>query len=158
LAKKRRRDKQGQDPGQESAVGYLTSQQRQQVVQAQISATFSGPLPHPDILIRYNDAIPDAAERIVALAERQSAHRMALENRVIDADIRRANSGLIAGLVVALVFGAGSFVLVLSGYALVGGIIGTGDIVALAGTFVYGTESRRRERRDRAQAFSPHSD
>lgn len=54
---------------------------------------------------------------------------MALENRVIDADIHRANRGLIAGLVVALVFGAGSFVLVLSGYALVGGIIGAGDIV-----------------------------
>ena len=88
------------------------------------------------------------------MAERQSAHRIALESRVIDADIRRANWGLVAGLVVAMAFGAGSFVLILSGYALVGGIIGGGPIVALVGTFVYGTESRRRERLDRARMFA----
>jgi uncharacterized membrane protein len=30
---------------------------------------FSGPLPSPEVLARYNDALPGGAERIVALAE-----------------------------------------------------------------------------------------
>lgn len=92
------------------------------------------------------------------MAERQASHRMTLENRVIDADIGRANRGLIAGLVVALAFGAGSFVVILSGQAVAGGIIGSIDIVALVGTFIYGTEARRRERQDAARAFSAPED
>ena len=103
--------------------------------------------------MRYNDAVPGAAERILVMAERQSTHRMDLESRVINADIKRANRGLIAGVVVALAFGAGSFILILSGYEVVGTILGTTDIVGLVATFVYGTESRRKERRDRLNMF-----
>jgi len=151
---KKRREKQGQGPTENPGLDFLTSQQRQQIVQAQVSASFSGPLPHPDILVRYNDAVPDAAERILAMAERQSAHRIDLEKRVITADIRRANLGVAAGLLVALAFLAGSVVLVLSGYAAEGTILGTVDIVGLVATFVYGTERRRKEREDRAKMLA----
>jgi uncharacterized membrane protein len=41
---------------------------------------FSGPLPPPEILAKYNDALPNGAERIVAMAEGQMKHRQALEN------------------------------------------------------------------------------
>jgi uncharacterized membrane protein len=151
---KKRRDKQGQGPTENSGQAFLTSQQRQQIVQAQISASFSGPLPHPDILVRYNDAVPDAAERILAMAERQSAHRIDLEKRVITADIRRSNFGLAAGLIVALAFLVGSVVLVLSGYAVEGTIFATVDIAGLVATFVYGTERRRKEREDKARTLA----
>lgn len=158
LAKKRRQDKRDKDPGQESGVSYLSAHQRQQIVQAQISASYSGPLPPPDILIRYNEAVPGAAERIIAMAEEQSTHRMALENRVVDADIRRSNLGLIAGVVVALGFGAGSFVAIIAGQPVAGAIIGGVDLVALVGTFVYGTERRRSERLQRARELGPQEE
>ena len=90
------------------------------------------------------------------MVERQSAHRIELENRVVDADIRRANWGLAAGLVVAVVFGVGSFISILSGYALAGTGLGGGVIVALVGTFVYGTQSRREERRERLRILTGH--
>jgi uncharacterized membrane protein len=55
-------------------------QQLQAFIQAQ---TFSGPLPPPEILTKYNEAIPNGAERIMAMAERQAAHRQNIELRVV---------------------------------------------------------------------------
>jgi len=49
--------------------------------------TFSGPLPHPQILEKYNEVVPDAAERIIAMAENQSKHRQELETKAIESDI-----------------------------------------------------------------------
>lgn len=40
---------------------------------------WNGPLPHPDILIRYNDAAPNGADRILKMAERQEEHRIRQE-------------------------------------------------------------------------------
>ena len=51
---------------------------------------FSGPFPHPDILKKFNDVVPGSAERIIKMAEDQSAHRKELENKVIASDISRS--------------------------------------------------------------------
>ncbi len=51
--------------------------------------TFSGPLPPPEILKRFDKVVPCTAERIIKMAEEQSAHRRELEKRVIDSDITR---------------------------------------------------------------------
>ena len=39
------------------------------------SSLFAGPLPPPEILEQYNRLVPDAAERILTMAETQAAHR-----------------------------------------------------------------------------------
>lgn len=39
----------------------------------------SGPLPHPKILKEYNDLVPDAAERILQMAEKSQAHDYEIE-------------------------------------------------------------------------------
>lgn len=36
---------------------------------------WAGPLPAPESLIKYNEAVPNAAERIVAMAENEMKHR-----------------------------------------------------------------------------------
>jgi uncharacterized membrane protein len=50
-----------------------------EVVVTEISQSFSGPLPHPDVLRKFNEIIPGAAERIIKMAEDQSIHRKELE-------------------------------------------------------------------------------
>lgn len=122
-----------------------------------MSSTFSGPLPPPDILARYNDAVPDGAERIITLAERQAAHRMALESRVVDADIKRSNLGLGAGLLVALAGLFASFLMVDRGNAVAGAVVASLDLAGLVAVFVYGTVSRRSERQQRAKMLSGES-
>lgn len=144
--KKRQRDK--------AKAGNLPQKQNPQLVRRvtqQVSASFSGPIPPPDILIKYNDAIPHGAERILEMAEKQNEHRMALETKVISADIVRANFGVAAGLIVAVLFGVLSFLLIRGGQQVAGLILGTGDLVGLVGVFVYGTISRRSERKQRVE-------
>lgn len=50
-------------------------------------SSYAGPLPPPGMLVQYNEAVPDAADRIIAMAERQSAHREQLETAVVNANV-----------------------------------------------------------------------
>lgn len=44
---------------------------------------FSGPLPHPEDLAKYEQILPGAADRLIRMAEQQAAHRQNLEKAVI---------------------------------------------------------------------------
>lgn len=125
------------------------AQIRQIVAQVAAAQSFSGPLPPPDVLARYNDAVPNGAERIMRMAEKQADHRISLEKQVMSADIRRSNAGLAAGLIVAIAFLVASYLLINDGHEEAGAFLGTVDIGGLVGAFVYGTISQRRERQDR---------
>lgn len=50
-------------------------------VSASITTSYHGPLPPPEMLERYNQVLPNGAERIVAIAESQMRHRQGLESR-----------------------------------------------------------------------------
>ncbi len=106
------------------------------------------------MLERYNNAVPDGAQRIMVMAERQGAHRMVLERKVVEADATRAREGLYAGVIVALAFLGVAAFLINGGHDVAGGILGTVDIASLVGVFVYGTIQRREERKDRAQIMT----
>src|SRR5438093_9488764 len=83
------------------------------VIRAELwaEASFSGPLPHPDIVAKFEQVIPGAAERLLRMAEKQSNHRQSLERTVVDADIRRSWAGLWTGFVIGLTGMIGSVVL-----------------------------------------------
>ena len=50
------------------------------------SATYSGPVPHPAILKRFEELLPGSAERLFREFEVQAEHRRSLERRVIASD------------------------------------------------------------------------
>jgi len=112
---------------------------------------FSGPLPPPNVLQQYNDAVPDAAERILLMAEQQSQHRQSLERRVIGTGSRDSLIGLIFGLIIGLAGIAGSTICILSRQQTGGLILGGGTLASLVGVFVYGSRQRRLERESKAQ-------
>jgi len=49
------------------------------IIQQSVAAAFQGSLPLPSHLREYNEIVPGAAERILAMAEKQSVHRRDLE-------------------------------------------------------------------------------
>ncbi len=54
------------------------------------ASTFSGPIPPPQVLKGYNEIIKDGAERIILMAEKQSNHRMQLEDHAIKEELNQS--------------------------------------------------------------------
>lgn len=76
--------------------------QRELLIQAS-SSSFSGPIPPPALLEKYNEIIPNGAERILAMAEKQSTHREYLEKRVVDGNVSNQTRGSYFGFIISLV-------------------------------------------------------
>jgi uncharacterized membrane protein len=110
-----------------------------QIVQMLIAAQSSGPLPPPDMLARYEEILPGAAERIISLAEQELMHRRDLEERYSGTIVGNSRMGLIfgfligiGGLVVATMIG-------IYGNPEAGVGMGLVTLGSLVGIFIYGS-------------------
>ena len=101
------------------------AQQGQQVVQVS-AAAFSGPLPHPSLLEHYNKVIPNAAERILRMAEQEGEHRHYIEKKLVDAQASQLKLGSIFAFVLGMTTVVGGLVLLYLGKE----IGGLGSLVA----------------------------
>ncbi len=119
----------------------------------EMQSMFSGPIPPPELFEAYEKVLPGSAERILALAERQSAHRQKMEEKVFDhqgaieskvvvARIQDAKLGLIFGFLVCLATIGGGVYCVALGKEIAGSIIGSGGLIGLVSVFVYGSIRR----------------
>lgn len=52
-----------------------------------LQAEYHGPIPPPNLLKGYDDIHPGLADRIVRMAEAESIHRQAMEQKALEADI-----------------------------------------------------------------------
>jgi uncharacterized membrane protein len=111
--------------------------------------TFAGPLPPPVVLEKYNQIVPGAADRIIAMAENQSQHRRELESTVIGSEIANSRLGLHYGLIIGLTAIIGGVICIMAGHETGGSIIGGAGLSGLVGVFVYGSRQRRKEREKR---------
>ncbi|HEX3718609.1 MAG TPA: DUF2335 domain-containing protein [Verrucomicrobiae bacterium] len=64
----------------------------------ELSVTHCGPLPPPSYLAKYNEIIPQGADRITKQAEAQSAHRIEIEKRLLQTKVRENQWGNGLGL------------------------------------------------------------
>ncbi|MEO8637563.1 MAG: DUF2335 domain-containing protein [Candidatus Taylorbacteria bacterium] len=127
------------------------SQPSGQSVAVRSQQYYSGPLPPPEVLKKFDEVVPGAAERIIKMAENQFAHRTELERKVIDSDIARSKWGQILGFLIAIAGLIGSVFISIYGSGLVGGIIGVGTLASLVGVFMYGSKTRRVERENKSR-------
>ena len=110
------------------------------------SSTFSGPLPPPETLREFNEIVPGAAERIIKMAEGQFEHRKELERKVIDSDIARSKWGQILGFFIAIFGITASGIISIYGNPIGGVVLGVGTLASLVGVFMYGSNTRSKER------------
>jgi len=117
-----------------------------------------GPLPPPEQLIGYNEVVPNGAERIFVLAEKQAAHRQSLETRRLEADIKRSLRGLAAGFTVTILALFVSAFLIYYGHDFAGASIFGVSLVAIVIAFASGSLIRKKQAvRLRAQEQFDHN-
>ena len=105
---------------------------------------FSGPLPPPHILAKYDEIIPNGAERILGMAERQEEHRHTMERAIVEAEIWQSRLGLILGFVVVMTMGIGGMILIWHGDNVNGLAIVLTALGGLLGSFLYSVKKKER--------------
>jgi uncharacterized membrane protein len=81
------------------------------ITQIAVSEQFSGPMPHPKHLRDYDEILPGAAERILAMAERNLKHNMTMDEKVMEAEVDDLKLGMwlgggLFGLLILAAFGS----------------------------------------------------
>jgi uncharacterized membrane protein len=64
--------------------------------------SYSGPIPAPEVLQRYDHIVPGAADRIMRWTESQTRHRHELEREQSEAEIRQRDRGQHYALIIAI--------------------------------------------------------
>lgn len=142
--KKNKRNQPNQAVSRKSSGLTPKTQSNGQSVSITASRTemFSGPVPHPDLLAKYNDALPNGAERIVAMAEKQQDHRISLESFMAKEMTSRSKTGLYLGFFLALLVILGGIFLIYSGKDIQGFAVLIGSIATMVTIFI-GTRQKQ---------------
>ena len=105
----------GQDPTQ--FVGSLTDEGRLELIKAlevsRIQTTFSGPLPPPEDFAKYASILPNAADRILSMAENEQKIRADGQAGMITNDRKRINGAIMIAFSLIAVSGLATWL----GYA-----------------------------------------
>ncbi|MEI4367353.1 DUF2335 domain-containing protein [Streptococcus suis] len=109
------------------------------------SMTYSGPIPHPQLLKEFNDVIPNGADRIMTMAEKQSGHRIILEEKVVNANNRDSFLGVVFAGVIALLIVLGAIFLIYNNKDIQGFSLLIGTSVAYISVFL---KSKSRDDKD----------
>ncbi|WP_076363071.1 DUF2335 domain-containing protein [Phaeovulum vinaykumarii] len=70
---------------------------KRRLTQLVVSEQFSGPMPHPKYLREYDDILPGATERILAMAERNLEHNIDMDQQVVRAEVADRTLGMYLG-------------------------------------------------------------
>jgi len=107
-----------------------------------VGMSYSGPIPPPEVLREVEKIVPGSAERLLRMAENQSAHRINQERKNLNSEIFNSIAGIISALIIGLaVLGLAAYA-ISKGYDWSGFSIGATGLGALVGVFVYGTKKR----------------
>jgi uncharacterized membrane protein len=120
-------------------------QKEKQLLLVQIATQFKGPLPHPDILRQYGIIVPNGAERIFNGFEKQTDHRIQLEDFAIKNQIKQSGRGQIFGFITAILCLGLSTALALLGHEITASIIGGTTVLGLVTIFVVGKKEQQRD-------------
>jgi uncharacterized membrane protein len=121
-----------------------------------MQAEFRGPLPPPDVLQRYEEIHPGTAERVLQQFERETQHRHAIEQKLVDGqlEIQRAEIpafrlGQVFAFIIAIVglLAAAYCVSTVpaAGHAWAGASIAGISLATLTGLFIYGRKAKAAE-------------
>lgn len=138
-----------------SILGKLSQEDQRKVKSIIVSSyqSYSGPIPAPEALEKYNQIIPDGADRIMKMAENQSNHRIRIEETVIAGQVKQSSRGQIFGLIIAFLTLGAAVVLAMFGHEAVACVLGGSTVISLATVFVIGKREQRLKLEEKKSPF-----
>lgn len=100
--------------------------------------SFSGPLPHPDVLAGFENVQPGAADRIIKMAENEAAHRHSIERSGQRSFIMSERIGMFCALLICFLALGGGFYCILKGHPIAGTVTTSTPIAVIAAIFIQG--------------------
>jgi uncharacterized membrane protein len=121
---------------------------------SEIRAMFTGPIPPPDLVQEYENALPGLADRIVRMAEAEAEHRRRMEaaaleadlqstNRLVDAHIKETHRGQNFALIIAVIGLICGTITAILGAPLAGALLGVGGLAAIVTAFLQGRKQEQ---------------
>jgi uncharacterized membrane protein len=105
----------------------------------------SGPLPDPETLAHYSRIIPNGAERIMVLVEREAAHRHTQESQLIDCQIKTTRYGQWIGAGLTVLLAGAGLALGMKGHDYLAAVVFATTIIAVVTIFVLGQKDNTEE-------------
>ena len=125
-------------------VASLPEERKLELIQilevSRVETTFSGPLPSPENFKKYNEVLPDAAERIMSMAEREQQIRADGQAGILANDRKRIGGGMLMGMSLIAVAALATWL----GYALIALPIGLAGVLTALVRQVLNWLDRRR--------------
>jgi uncharacterized membrane protein len=126
-------------------------QQQERLISGRFEVSqYSGPLPDPEILARYEKVLHGAAERTFKLVESEQEHRHKMQEKQLDAgiadqkDIRNIEKrGQFFALLIALSSIGVAVFSVSSGQEIVASIFGVSGVGTLVVSFIQGRQNQK---------------
>lgn len=113
------------------------------------STSYSGPLPHPQMLLDYDDILPGGAERIFTQFEEQGRHRRKQEDRLVKSQTKESNRGQIMAFTLAIIFALLSFIAAIYGHTWYASIVGGSTLISLVVAFLGGKKTQNKDLEDK---------
>ena len=105
----------------------------------------SGPIPSPDVISKYNGIIPNGADRIMTMAEKEQDHRITSESKLIDGQVKALNKGQDYALIISIVGIICGTIATVLGYPVFGSSMAGGSVVIIAAGFINGKIKQRKQ-------------
>lgn len=97
---------------------------------------YSGPIPHPDILKKYNELDPGAAKLIIENGVEESRYRRELEDKALEYQRRDVKRRDIMGFTIGvMIISVGAF-LIYKGHTVVGTVLSGVSAIGLVSLFI----------------------
>lgn len=127
-------------------MGNLKSAQNRHNKVSSISISeqhsFSGPLPAPEDLEKYDRIVPGAAERILKMAEKEMEHRHSNENSLTKGIVWTTALSIVFAFFVAIALAVLSFYLAYKGSYATCASVAVGSIAAVISAFMYKSRNK----------------
>lgn len=112
------------------------------------TSLYAGPLPDPETFKKYEKVCPGAADRIITMAENQSAHRQAMENKFIDSRVKNSFIGLWMAFIIGIVIIVCGVVCILLNHSIAGTIFSGLGVVSVISAFINNSKMSEENKSD----------